>query len=138
MAFWRTFGCLLSFGRQNHWKIPLKDEGVYVFFLFVLFCFFFLIFFSPLIHNHTTSSQLYYKYLQNLQRLMLGMPNLRKQLNWIWEILPEKRCFVTANFLKVFKFTKNESSERFLKDFRSSCSQVFCEIDVHKKFTKLT
>ena len=25
-----------------------------------------------------------------------------------------------------------------LKDFRSSCSQVFCEIDVHKKFTKFT
>ena len=27
------------------------------------------IFFSPLTYNHTTSSQLYYKYLQNLQRL---------------------------------------------------------------------
>ena len=27
------------------------------------------IFFSTLIYNHTTSSQLYYKYLQNLQRL---------------------------------------------------------------------
>ena len=26
-------------------------------------------FFSPLMYNHTTSSQLYYKYLQNLQRL---------------------------------------------------------------------
>ena len=26
-------------------------------------------FFSPLMYNHTTSSQLYCKYLQNLQRL---------------------------------------------------------------------
>ena len=25
---------------------------------------------SPLMYNHTTSSQLYYKYLQNLQRLL--------------------------------------------------------------------
>ena len=31
--------------------------------------FFFFHFFSPLMYNHTTSSQLYYKYLQNLQRL---------------------------------------------------------------------
>ena len=29
----------------------------------------YLFFFSPLINNHTTSSQLYYEYLQNLQRL---------------------------------------------------------------------
>ena len=28
-----------------------------------------LFFFSPLMYNHTTSGQLYYKYLQNLQRL---------------------------------------------------------------------
>ena len=31
--------------------------------------YFLFIFFSPLMYNHTTSSQLYYKYLQNLQRL---------------------------------------------------------------------
>ena len=31
--------------------------------------FFIYLFFSPLMYNHTTSSKLYYKYLQNLQRL---------------------------------------------------------------------
>ena len=34
-----------------------------------LFIYFFIIIFSPLMYNHTTSSQLYYKYLQNIQRL---------------------------------------------------------------------
>ena len=35
-----------------------------------IYIYFFFHFFSPLMYNHTTSSQLYYKYLQNLQRLM--------------------------------------------------------------------
>ena len=34
----------------------LKEATIYLFFL-------------PLMYNHTTSSQLYYKYVQNLQRL---------------------------------------------------------------------
>ena len=34
-----------------------------------LFVFFHFYFFSPLLYNHTTSNQLYYKYLPNLQRL---------------------------------------------------------------------
>ena len=40
--------------------------------------FLFLFFFSPLMYNHTTSSQPYYKYLQNY---MLSMPSQQKQLN---------------------------------------------------------
>ena len=39
----------------------LKPSGTFFFFFFS--------FLSPLMYNHTTSSQLYYKYLQNLQRL---------------------------------------------------------------------
>ena len=59
----------------------VENQGKPFFFIFFLF-----LFFSPLIYNHITSSQLYYKYLQHL-----GMPNQQKQLNLIWEILPEKR-----------------------------------------------
>ena len=38
-------------------------------YIYIYIFFFFSFFFSPLIYNHTASSQLYYKYLQNLQRL---------------------------------------------------------------------
>ena len=37
--------------------------------LTIFYIFFYVFLFSPLMYNHTTSSQLYYKYLQNLQRL---------------------------------------------------------------------
>ena len=40
----------------------IKHKNFQTFFSFSFF-------FSPLMYNHTTSSQSYYKYLQNLQRL---------------------------------------------------------------------
>ena len=48
--------------RLRLWCFCVNFENV-----FQVFSFFH--FFSPLMYNHTTSSQLYYKYLQNLQRL---------------------------------------------------------------------
>ena len=38
-------------------------------------------FFSPLMYNHTTSSQLYCKYLQIYKGYMISKPNQQKQLN---------------------------------------------------------
>ena len=49
-------------------------------------------FFSPLMYNHSTSSQLYYKYLQIYKGYMLSMPS--QQNNWTESekyCLPEKR-----------------------------------------------
>ena len=64
-----------------------QNTYLFIFYLFI----FYLFIFSPLMYNHATSSQLYYKYLQYLERLHAKYAQSAKQLNWIWEILPGKR-----------------------------------------------
>ena len=46
-----------------------QSSCMYIHIYIYIYIFFFSFFFSPLIYNHTASSQLYCKYLQNLQRL---------------------------------------------------------------------
>ena len=50
---------------MNHLRIVVLFVWYNLEFLFLLW----FLFLSPLMYNHTTSSKLHYKYLQNLQRL---------------------------------------------------------------------
>ena len=60
-----------------------------------------------------------------------------------WKIpLKDEGVHVLSNLLQIFwrsaNLLKVNPQKGILKDFRSSCSQVFCKIGVHKKFTKPT
>ena len=58
-----------------------KRNFFFTFYFLFFFYFFIFSFFSPLMYNHTTSSQLYYKYYKIYKGYMLSMPNQQKQLN---------------------------------------------------------
>ena len=55
----------LKHGDLTKKEMFAQNTYLFIFYLFI----FYLFIFSPLMYNHATSSQLYYKYLQYLERL---------------------------------------------------------------------